>query len=340
MTMSRASAGDGATRPPTIYDVARVAGVSHQLVSRYLKGEQGIRPANRDKVVAALRDLDYRPNMTARLLATNRSHRIAVLTHEIGQVGPAQIAQGASAEARAHGYVLDIVTLDTTDRAAIDEAISEINQQEVAGVLALASTDEVVAAFGSAEFSVPVYVGTEDDDQDADGPTERSFPGFDAIVDHLWGLGHRRYFHVGGPRSWIAARNREAAYLRAVARVGGESLGVARGDWSAASGHAVAGSIPADATAVVVANDQMAIGVIRRLLDDGRSVPGSVSVTGVDDVPEAAYVSPPLTTLRVHFEEQGRASVRRLIEQLHGETEHAPAQQVELVVRASTASPE
>ncbi|GAA3334674.1 substrate-binding domain-containing protein [Curtobacterium albidum] len=326
-----------AQRPATIYDVARVAGVSHQLVSRYLKGEKGIRPANRDKVVAALRELDYRPNMTARLLATSRSHRIAVLTHEIGQVGPAQIAQGASAEARAHGYVLDIVTLDTTDRHAIDEAIGELNQQEIAGVLALASTDEVVAAFQAAEFSVPVYVGTEDDERIEAGPTERSFPGFDTIVDHLRELGHHDFFHVGGPHAWIAARNREAAYKRAVRRVGGIDHGSIAGDWSASSGYQAAGAIPPGVTAVVVANDQMAIGVVRRLIEDGRRVPDDVSVTGVDDVPEAAYITPPLTTLRVQFEEQGRASVRRLLERLHGDTEHVPAQRVELVVRQSTA---
>ena len=332
------TADPAAARPATIYDVARLAGVSHQLVSRYLKGEKGIKPSNREKVAAALRALDYRPNMTARLLATSRSHRIAVLTHEIGQVGPARIVQGASAEARRNGYVLDIITLDATDRAAIDDAIQELNQQEIAGILALASTDEVVAAFKEADFTVPAYVGTEDDDEggNADGPSARSFPGYDALVDHLYELGHRRFFHIAGPRSWIAGRNREAAYLRAVDRVGARSLGVVHGDWSPASGYAAGAGVPPEVTAVVVGNDQMAIGAVRRLLEDGRSVPGQISVVGVDDVQEAAYITPPLTTLRVHFEEQGRATVRRLLEQIRGEVEHVPVQEAELVVREST----
>lgn len=335
MTNAQTSAEGGVLRPATIYDVARVAGVSHQLVSRYLKGEKGIKPANREKVVAALAQLDYRPNMTARVLATRRSHRIAVLTHEIGQVGPALIAQGASSEARAHGYLLDIVTLDATDRAAIDDAIRDVNQQEIAGVLALASTDEVVAAFSTASFRVPTYVGTEDELENV-GLTSRSFPGFESLVEHLHSLGHIRIFHIAGPRTWIAGRNREAAFHRALGRLGLESSGVAHGDWSAASGWAAAGSIPRDVTAIVAANDQMAIGAMRRLLDEGRRIPEDVAVAGVDDIPEAAYVSPPLTTLRLHFEEQGRASVRRLLEQLHGEQEHPAVQAAELVVRAST----
>ena len=88
-------------RPATIYDVARAAGVSHATVTRLLKGYAGIRPETRDRVADAIRDLGYRPNLNARSLTTGRSHRIAALTHEITQVGPSKILEGANMAARA-----------------------------------------------------------------------------------------------------------------------------------------------------------------------------------------------------------------------------------------------
>ena len=127
---------DGAPqKSPTIYDVARVAGVSHQTVSRHLRGLDGIRPATRDRVTRALETLDYRPNLTARNLATSRSHRVGALTHEIGQVGHSKILQGASAGAREAGYLLDIVSLDVEDPAAVQQALNLITQQDIAGLL-------------------------------------------------------------------------------------------------------------------------------------------------------------------------------------------------------------
>src|SRR3954464_2887835 len=93
----------GAARPATIYDVARAAGVSHQTVSRFLKGYEGIRAETRTRVMDALRELEYRPNLTARSLTTGRSHRIAALTHEISQVGPSKILEAVNAEAREAG---------------------------------------------------------------------------------------------------------------------------------------------------------------------------------------------------------------------------------------------
>ena len=329
--------GDDAepSRPATIYDVARVAGVSHQLVARYLRGE-GVRPANRDKVIAALAVMDYRPNMTARSLATSSSHRIAVLTQEIGQVGPALIAQGASAEARANGYLLDIIALDVTDADAIGATLRELNQEELAGVLVLASTDEMVEAFERASFRVPAFFGAEHDE--ASGATSPQFSSvaFEELIDKLYALGHRDFFHLAGPRTWAAARNRERAYHQALVGHGLQSVGTAYGDWSPASGYAAARFVPPEATAVVVANDQMAIGVMRGLAELGRSVPEDVSVTGVDDIPEAEYVSPPLTTVSIDFVEQGRASFRRLLAQIRGASLDEPIQSAHVVMRQST----
>ncbi|MCF4119904.1 LacI family transcriptional regulator [Antribacter sp. KLBMP9083] len=335
---TRASAG---ARPATIYDVATMAGVSHQTVSRYLKGYEGIRPETRERVVQALDALDYRPNLTARTLTTGRSHRIGALTHELDQFGPSRIVQGAAAAAREAGYLLDIVTLDMSDARAIAKALSLVRQHDLAGILAFSSTDEMTRAFEAADFKVPVYLGTEEDDAFSDR-SELTSVGIPALVGHLAELGHRRVLHVAGPSRWAAARNRARAFEVAVDAHGMRSTGVIHGDWSARSGHEAIAGLPGerlDFTAVVAANDQMALGVMLALAERGLRVPEDVSVTGVDDIPEAAYFSPPLTTLSVDFVEQGRVAFQQLLGRVVGTPPpDAVALPSHLVVRRSTAA--
>jgi DNA-binding LacI/PurR family transcriptional regulator len=328
-----------AVKPATIYDVARLAGVSHQTVSRHLKGFQGIRPETRERVERALESLDYRPNMTARTLATNRSHRVGALTHEIGQVGPSKILQGASAGAREAGYLLDIVSLDVEDPEAVEDALSLITQQDIAGLLAFSSTDVMTHAFATTAFRLPTFIEVEEDDAIGGHPASRNFRGLRILVDHLVSLGHRRFFHIAGPLGWVSARNRELSYERALAAHGLTSLGTAHGDWSAESGYAAADRIPPElgVTALIVSNDQMALGALLALERKGIRVPADVSVTGFDDIPEAAFFQPPLTTVRLDFDLQGRAAFNRLLRLIEGPSAPAPPTAiVELIVREST----
>ncbi len=326
-------------RGATIYDVASAAGVSHQTVSRFLKGYAGIRPATRERVVAALEALDYRPNLTARSLTTGRSHRIGALTHEIDQFGPGKIVQGASAAAREAGYMLDIVALDAGDQGSIAEALELVKQHDLAGVLALASTDEMTAALESTDFRVPAFIGVERDDDPPMQVSELTSVGFPALFRHLMELGHRRVVHVAGPPTWSAARNRLRAYQSLVEEHEMVSDGVFQGDWSARSGYEVMRQVVGDldATAVVAANDQMALGAMRALTEGGLRVPEDVSVTGVDDLAEAALFGPPLTTLRVDFTAQGQAAVAQLLARIDGvEPDRSASLQCTLVVRRST----
>ena len=324
-------------RPATIYDVARAAGVSHQTVSRLLKGFTGIRPETRDRVDEAIRELGYRPNLTARSLTTGRSHRIAALTHEITMVGPSQILEGANMAAREAGYLLDVITLDVHDSAAIRESIDLALQLDVAGVLALASTDEVTKAVEAATFRVPLYLAIDDAKWSVDAtPTAN---GIFAVLRHLADLGHRDVMHVAGPQDWVGARNRVLEFEAAVAELGLRSRGVVHGNWSARSGYEAIASLPEQlpATAFVAANDQTALGVILALNERGHRVPDDVSVTGVDDTPEAAYFSPPLTTLRLDFTTGGRDVVHQLLALINGvEPPPRPPRRSELIVRRST----
>jgi DNA-binding LacI/PurR family transcriptional regulator len=323
----------------TIYDVAQAAGVSHQTVSRFLKGFEGIRPETRERVVHALDELGYRPNLTARSLKSGRSHRIGALTHEISQVGPSRIVEGASVAAREAGYVLDIVSLDTRNPRAIDEALALITQHDLAGVLALAVTDDMTRAFEATSFRVPAYVAAETEGAQDDPRGVLSRVGIPALVTHLAELGHRRLLHIDGPAMWSAARNRISGYESAILSQGLHSAGILHGDWSAASGYRAIADLAVlpDATAYVAGNDQMALGAMLALKERGLRIPQDVSVVGVDDIPEAAYLDPPLTTLRNDFEGQGRAAVFQLLARIE-HTDLVPATMPPplLVVRRSS----
>lgn len=336
-----APVGGAATkRPPTIYDVARLAGVSHQTVSRHLRGLEGIRPATRERVTRALEVLDYRPNLTARDLAMMRSHRIGALTHEIGQVGPSKILQGASARAREAGYLLDIVSLDVEDAASAQEALNLITTQDIAGLLVFTSTDAMTRVLQSTSIRVPTVIEIEEDLATTAHDPAAENRGLGAVVDHLVSLGHQRFFHVAGPRGWVSARNRELSYEHALAAHGLSSQGTFYGDWSAASGFAAVAAMPRDTgiTALVASNDQMALGALLALDRAGIRVPEDLSVTGFDDIPESAFYRPPLTTVQADFDVTGRAAFDRLLGLIGGEPAPRSTQEpVRLIVRSSTA---
>jgi DNA-binding LacI/PurR family transcriptional regulator len=341
------STGDETTRPPadlvvrriraaTIYDVAELAGVSHQTVSRHLKGFSGIRPETRERVERALSALDYRPNLSARSLITGRSHRIGALAYEIDQVGPSRVVQGAAAAARRAGYVLDIVTLDSADENGIAESLELVNQHDLAGVIVLASSDEMTAVFERTRFRVPVYLST---DEDGAGDPARAplSAAIDELIDHLYRAGHRRFFHLGGPSNWLAAQNRLRDFRTALKRLGLESAGSFFGDWSAASGYTAVSQLPSDVTAIVAANDQMALGALLALDRRGLRVPEDVSVSGLDDIPEAAFYNPPLTTIHLDTVTQGAVALARLLDKISpGEFELPTPPRAYVVFRAST----
>lgn len=307
---------------PTIYDVARLAEVSSQTVSRYFNGFEGIRPTTRDKVAAAAKLLNYRPNLTARSLSTNKSLRLGALAHELSEVGGGKVVEAASATAADAGYLLDIISLDVRDSNSIERAMNLIDQHELAGIIAFAPTDALITAFGTNRFSVPIAIDSDQDDLSSSVPRSADGASVAAVVDYLVGLGHTKFAHVAGPEGWVSARNRRLGYERSLATHHLESRAIEHGDWSASSGYSI-GSVLADTidvTAVVVANDQMALGVMRAYQDAGTQVPSKVSIVGFDDIPEAKYLSPALTTVHQDFGAHGRDAINRLLAQIRGDT--------------------
>jgi DNA-binding LacI/PurR family transcriptional regulator len=160
---------------------------------------------------------------------------------------------------------------------------------------------------------------------------------------YLLGLGHRTVHHLSGPRSWLDAEARVEGWRAALREAGAPEPDLVSGDWSAASGYERGQQIARDdsVTAVLCANDQVALGLVRALSEQGRRVPEDVSVVGFDDIPEAAYFLPPLTTVRQDFGELGRRALDSLVRLIFDRDAAAPAEPVvpEFVVRSSAAPP-
>lgn len=323
-------------RRATIYDVADLAGVSHQTVSRFLRGER-VREHTRIKVEEALVELDYHPNQLAKALATNKSYRIAAFVQTGAQWALLEIMDGAAEEARKAGYVLDLVTVDTDDAAAVAEAVDIMEQSSLAGAVVLAASDAMLQALNSAEVACPVIV--ERSARKNPGPYPE--PDFAKGVQHLIDLGHREFFMVSGPLDWPASRARRKTLRAMAAEYGTEVVGEAEGDWSAQSGFEAMEKnfdIHSGVTAVVCANDHMALGVLHWLQSHQISVPSQMSVLGFDGLPDAEFYSPPLTTVAVDNRAFGSHIMQRLFRRIGVKARVVPTGG-ELIVRETTAAP-
>ncbi len=330
-------------RRPTLYDVARAAGVSHQTVSQVVKGGPNVRAVTRERVERAIAELGYRPNMTARALASSRSMRIGALFFDrYDEIGPTRNMQAAVDHARASGYIVDVLGVDSSRADEVAQAIDLLVQSHVAGLVVFAPTQSAIDAVEARRLSVPVVIEARLKPQRVDAEFERSFDGMRLIVDHLADLGHRSIAHVTGPLSWVSAAGRNEA-VRAAAARRGVALTEVEGAWTARSGYEATAAIDVDGgvTGVLASNDQMALGVVKALRERGLDVPGRISVAGYDDVPESGYFEPALTTVSEDFEGRGRLAMRRLLAMVRGERLedddwYTPPR---LVVRESTAAP-
>jgi DNA-binding LacI/PurR family transcriptional regulator len=338
--MSERARGTG--KPATIYDVAKVAGVSHQTVSRVLRGVAGAGPETRARVQRALEELHYRPSVVARELASSRPSRIGVVGYETFESSTSKVLRGVNDVAVSAGYVLDIVTVDPVgDVEEISRRLAAINGSDVAGLLATSPTAQVREALDRSVFRMPVFLDVTGDISTEPGPFEGTSTAARLVMDHLVKLGHTRIAHIAGPFGWDSAAKREAVYRKVIVEHGLPEIAVTRGDWSAASGYSAALGLPVDAgiTAIFVANDRMALGALRALDERGIRVPGEVSVAAIDDIPEAAYFTPPLTTVHVDFEEAGRVAARSLITLIEHPTDPLPAYPSSTFIRRRSTAP-
>ena len=326
-----------------MHDVARLAGVSHQTVSRVINGHPHIRPDTRAKVELAIEELGYRPNLAARALVTKRSRTIGIVTTNSGLYGPNSIHRTVEEAAREAGFFAGSVGLDTMSKKALSGAVDHLRRQSVEGVVLIAGQRRALTLIQSHELDVPFVVVEGDLSKAPYAVGVDSFRGGLEATQHLVDLGHRRIAHIAGPRGWNEADARVQGWRAALSGAGLDDGPLEAGDWSAESGYRAGQRIAQDpaVTAVFVANDEMAVGLYLALHEAGRSIPGEVSVVGFDGSPAVAFLVPPLTTVRQNFELVGRRAVDVLRDAIEGGVGTPPADHLiapELVVRHSTAT--
>ena len=330
-------------RQPVMADVARLAGVSHQTVSRVLNDSPHVKEQTRERVLSAIRELDYRPNSAARTLVTRRSKTLGVVSFDTTLYGPASMLYGIEQAARSAGYFVSIASVRSLDGRSVQEAVDRLRDQAVEGVLVIAPQTSAVGALAQVSSVVPVVAVGSGAQTRVPGAAVDNESGARAATRYLLDLGHRTVHHVAGPANWLDAQARLVGWKAVLEEAGAPVPDVVAGDWSARSGYEAGLRLleNTQVTSVFCANDHMALGVLRALNEAGRGIPGDISVIGFDDIPEASYFTPPLTTVRQDFGELGRRGLQLLVAAIEeggrrgqGRVLVAP----ELVLRRSTAA--
>lgn len=335
---------DAADRPSrrsvSMADVANHAGVSSQTVSRVSNGKTNVDDATRERVLASMRALGYRPNRAARSLKSGRFTSIGVIMFTLSTFGNMRTLDAIATASAAAGYTLTLMPVPHPTQGAISGAFSRLNEQAVDGIVIIFEAH----VLDDSDFALPrgipiVIIDSDAGDRYTVVDTDQAL-GARTATEHLLGLGHRTVWHIAGPASSFSARRRLSTWRETLAAAGADVPEPLYGDWSTESGyrHGLELAERDDVTAIFAANDQMALGVMRALHECGRSIPDDISVVGFDDTDESKSFWPPLTTVHQDFAEVGRLCIEKLIGEIEG-THESPGTTIvptRLVVRDST----
>jgi DNA-binding LacI/PurR family transcriptional regulator len=327
-------------RGPSIADVAALAGVSNQTVSRVANNRTNVDPETREKVLAAMEMLGYRPNTAARALVTGQFRMIGVISFDLSGIGNARTLESISAAAQEAGYSINLVGVRAPTEQAVRDAYTELTVQAVDGIV-LVQAQLLDTPTLRLPPGVPLVIVAGQQHQRYPVVDTNQAEGARLATRHLLSLGHRTVWHVAGPRDSPSARQRAEAWHSTVRDAGVPVPPVVHGDWTADSGYRAGLRLAGEPglTAVFAANDQMALGVMRALWEAGRRVPEDVSIVGFDDIADSSCYLPPLTTVHQEFEQVGRECLNSLLHQIrHGQDSPPPPSRLlpRLVVRRST----
>jgi DNA-binding LacI/PurR family transcriptional regulator len=322
-------------------DVAKHAGVSTQTVSRVANGLANVEDVTRERVLHAMRVVGYRPNRAARALRTGRFRNIGVTMFNLSSYGNMRTLDSIAVAASRAGYSITLMPVEHPTQRNVSSAFANLLEQAVDGFILVVEAHLIDNAELEIPAGLPVVVIDSLAREDYPVVDNDQVEGARLATQHLLDLGHATVWHVAGPHLSHAATRREESWRATLTAAGRAVPPVLRGDWSTASGYEVGLDLAeqSDVTAVFAGNDQMALGVMQALHERGRQVPDDVSIVGYDDLAEAGYFWPPLTTIHQHFESVGQRSIEILIDEVENGrvTPMLSIVPVRLVVRGSTA---
>jgi DNA-binding LacI/PurR family transcriptional regulator len=269
---------------------------------------------------------------------------LGVISFDAARYGPASTLTAINTAAQKAGYLLSSIALDdTADHATVAAAVDRLSAEGADGVIAIAPQHQVGQALADTHLDTPLVVLENEIRGGTQLVTADSRNGARKAVEHLLRLGHPTVWHIAGPTGWTSADQRLISWRDTLKAAGAEVPELLIGDWSADSGYDLGRRLARrpDVTAVFASNDQMALGLLHALHEAGRRVPEDVSVVGYDDIPEAAHLLPPLTTVRTDYGAIGRRSLRLLLDRIDGRSEERvePLIPVEVIVRRSCGRP-
>jgi DNA-binding LacI/PurR family transcriptional regulator len=330
-------------RPASMADVAKLAGVSSQTVSRVSNELANVDASTRARVRAAMDEIGYRPNSAARALKTGRFRSIGVIMFTLSSFGNLKTLDAIASASADAGYTITLMPIRVPTQGEVAVAFSRLADQAVDGVVIIIEAH----LLDRAEITLPTGLPVAIVDSDAGGRytvvDADQAQGARLATQHLLDLGHSTVFHIAGPASSFSASRRTVSWRSTLEEAGAAVHTPLVGDWTVESGY-VHGQILAqrdDVTAIFVANDQMALGVLRAMHEAGKDVPGDVSIVGFDDMAEAEGFWPPLTTVHQDFSEVGRRCIEMVLREIEHDAGRAGTSIVptRLVVRQSTAPP-
>ncbi|URQ60888.1 LacI family DNA-binding transcriptional regulator [Pantoea alhagi] len=329
----------------TLYDVAQYAGVSYQTVSRVINQAENVSEKTRQKVEAAMLALNYVPNRVAQQLAGKIGHTLGLATSDLSLHAPSQIAAAIKSRAGEKGFNVVISMTEQSGAAAARAAINNLLAQRVDGLIVnIPLQDQEAQSLVALCQEVPVLFLDASPQLEANSVIFDPDQGARLGVAHLLELGHREIALLAGPRSSVSARLRFEGWQQMLAQHQLQATAVMEGDWSALSGYQQVTRLLNEGPqpgAILVANDQMALGALRAITEAGLKVPNDISVIGYDDTADSACFIPPLTTIKQDFRMLGKNSVERLVEMIC--QPDAPTRSellpVSLVIRKTTAAP-
>lgn len=336
----------------TIKEVARAAGVSAQTVSRVLNNRTDVSSETRANIRQIIADMGYSPNILARSLIQGRSHTLGVVGYGLGYYGPSRILTGIERQANDLGYTLLLSLLRQPETNLGEDLFANLLSRKVDGIIWAVPEigDDRPSLIAQAEnAAVPVVFINMEPRIGLSVVAMDNVSGARQAVEHLLNRGYTRIGIITGPNSWWESRQRQTGWRDALLASGRFSLRdlermCVEGDWYPSSGETGLQQLlrqEPDLEAVFACNDPMALGALQAASRLGKRVPEDLAIAGFDDVPEANYYNPPLTTVRQPLAEMGAQAVQMLHRALnHPETEPYPSEQVwlrpELIVRAST----